>query len=131
MKDKKILIASGLLAVAGIAAFVFYRRSAPSTTTQLPATLNPTPSGGSTTTQTSSPAPQRVSSWPEGTLLRHGSNDKVFVIDALGYRHWISNRGYFDKQGYSMTNVKSISLSEMIAIPEGSPLSGLSGITRA
>lgn len=124
-KSKKILIASGLLVALGVAGYVAYKRAAPEETAPLFPFLTST--GETDRTQT-----QRASNYPEGTLLRQGSNDKVFVIDSRGFRHWISNRGYFDAHGYSMSNVRSISSQEMLSIPEASPLAGLlSGFTRS
>lgn len=132
MKNKKIIIASGVLAVAGIAALVYYRRSAPVTT--IPATASPqTPLKENTTTITQptvSTAPQRVSKWPEGTLLRVTGAEKVFLIDQMGYRRHITSRGYFDSNGYKMSDVISISLTQMLAIPEGPGLGALAGFSR-
>lgn len=132
------MIASGLLLAAGVAGFIVYRKMTPPE--QLPATTGQ-PSTGTNTQNTVTnaintlapvvqQAVQRVSKYPEGTLLRHGSNDKVFVIDALGYRRYISSRSYFDANGYNMASVKSISLAEMVAIPEGARLGALAGFSR-
>lgn len=68
------------------------------------------------------------STYPEGTLLRAGSNDKVYYIDAQGSRHWIQTRAKFNSMGLSMSNVKSISSSEMNSIPTGTNIAGLSGV---
>lgn len=129
MKNKKVLIASGLLLAAGVAGYVAYRKMGTQSSNLILEASTTTGSGtvtssaSNTTTQTV----KRVSAWPEGQLLRAGSDDKVYVIDAMGYRHWISNRGYFDSHGYKMANVKSISREQMLAIPELSPLAGLLG----
>jgi hypothetical protein len=133
MKANKIIIGGSILAAAGVAAYFFLKKKPPvaanpgagtstnpAANTQVPVTPNPVPAvvGGA-----------RVSHWPEGSLIRHSKNEKVFVIDAQGYRRYITNRQYFDRQGWNMKDVRSISLAEMIAIPEGARLAGLGNIT--
>lgn len=135
MKNKKIVVASGLLLALGVVGVVTYRKlknsAALPPSSSSPDILQASSGGIATTTPTATATGgQRVSNYPEGTLLRQGTDEKVYIIDARGYRHWISTRNYFDRHGYSMSNVKSISASQMQAIPELSPLAGLLGITR-
>lgn len=117
------------VAIGGLTLFLIARKHAAAVSTTLTASTGT--SSGAQSPADSQPAPvvvQRVSNWPEGTLLRHGNNEKVYVIDAKGYRHWISNRMAFDSSGYKMSDVKVITLNQMIAIPESTPLSGMNGL---
>jgi hypothetical protein len=59
------------------------------------------------------------SKYPTGTLLRSGNDQRVYVIDEIGQRKWVSTRAKFDSLGFNMANVKSISNSEMLMIKEG------------
>lgn len=111
MKTNKLLIGSGILLALVAGAYFLLKKPAPA----------PAPGG-------SAPGGSGTSGYPPGTLLRAGNDDKVFVIDDSGYRHWISNRGYFDKKGYKMSDVKSISQTELQKIPEASPLAGILSI---
>jgi hypothetical protein len=65
--------------------------------------------------------------YPAGTLLRGGTSEKIYQIDAQGAKHWISSRAKFDSLGLSMSNVKSIPEAELALIPNGSNISGLAG----
>lgn len=120
-----MLIGSAVLAL-GVIGVVAYNKLRPADTS-LPK-LVATGSGSGSGIDAQPAAPTRVSAYPEGSLIRQGSDDKVYVIDALGYRHWISTRGYFDAHKYRMSDVKSISAQEMAKIPEASPLAGMAGL---
>jgi hypothetical protein len=65
--------------------------------------------------------------YPAGTLLRAGTDSRVYQMDTQGYRHWITTRSKFDSLHLSMASVKTITLTEMNAIPVGSTISGLAG----
>lgn len=133
MDKQKLLIGSAVLAL-GVIGIVAYKRmgaGASNSSSLLPTVTASTGSGSGSSTATQQPTAQttqRVSTYPEGTLLRYGNDSKVYIIDAVGYRHWISNRNYFDRQGYKMADVKSITIQQMMAIPEASPLAGLAGL---
>lgn len=128
----KILIGTGVLAGLGIAGYFLLFRNIGTAPGGVPNT-NTGGSGSntnqSTQTQTQTPSQKqqstRVSTWPEGQLLRGGSDGTVWVIDSAGYRRAISSYKYFESQGWSMSNVKSIPMADLIKIPEAMPLGNL------
>jgi hypothetical protein len=67
--------------------------------------------------------------YPAGTLLRGGTDSKVYQIDAQGQKHWISSLSKFNSLGLSMSNVKSIPAAELALIPNGANISGLAGFS--
>lgn len=100
MKANKIIIGSALILGIGIGSYFLLRRQ-----------------------NGDDPGPS-ANSYPPGTLLRAGSNDRVYVIGTEGYKHWVASRGKFDSMGYNMSDVKSISKAELDKIPTGVNLSG-------
>lgn len=68
-----------------------------------------------------------TSKYPAGTLLRAGTDSKIYQMDAQGFKHYVSSRAVFDRLRLSMTSVRSITLAELNTIPTGAMLSGLSG----
>lgn len=130
MNTTKIIIGSTILIGAAGLAYVLMKRSQSSWTDKtLPAgdTYADEPWFGSSsgTTSTSPATSSRASKYPEGTLLRAGNSPEVYLIDAKGYRHWITSRSAFDRLSLSMANVKSITAGEMESIPRAENIAGL------
>jgi hypothetical protein len=72
--------------------------------------------------------PERVSNYPEGTLLRAPNSSPLFIIDAQGYRHLITNSTVAARMGIDRSKIQSISLTELSRIPRAEDLKGLGAL---
>lgn len=124
MNTTKIIIGSTvLIGAAGIAYMMMKRSQAQAGGST--ASSSPGSSLLPSTVTTPPASSSKGSNYPEGALLRAGSSSEVYIIDAQGYRHWITSRSAFDRMSLSMTNVKSITAAEMESIPRAENIAGL------
>jgi Flp pilus assembly protein CpaB len=128
MSSKKILLIGAGVVGAGVLAYLYLNKSQAAQDAQAAAQLLPSSAPGSSATPTGTVAKPSCP-YPAGTLLRAGSDSKVYLVNDQCQRQWITSRSKFDALGLKMDQVYSVSNELINMVPRGADLSGLRGLS--